>query len=113
MDGSLLAGPWFYYKDEKHSGYCQPDFLYFPNKTKTIVIVEAKLTWTPVVENELRELYSPVLEFVYPEYNQLLLAVFRNAAPGCPIPRAMDTVSDYCLPGSVDTIAYFLTQWRL
>ena len=60
---NFSANPWFHFEDLNGIGYCQPDFLIFD--ATEVIILEAKLRYTPAAEEELRYLYSPIIQEVY------------------------------------------------
>lgn len=53
-------GQWFEFKDSRGWGYCQPDFLL--EGKNSIVVLEAKYTWTLDGHLQIEELYQPVVE---------------------------------------------------
>jgi hypothetical protein len=55
--------PWIEFEDSNGLGFCQPDALVVFEKT--VLLVEAKLTWVDCVWDELHNLYKPLLEEIY------------------------------------------------
>lgn len=54
-----LHGQWFQFGDLSGPGWCQPDFLLIqPN---FVVLLECKLSWTPIGHLQMSELYEPIL----------------------------------------------------
>lgn len=53
-------GPWFRFLDSNGPGYCSPDLVF--DLGALLLVLEVKLTWTPIAERQIRELYKPVLE---------------------------------------------------
>jgi len=54
-----VHGPWFRYADQTGSHWCQPDF--YKLLPEAVLVLEAKLTWTPNGHQQIFQLYSPVL----------------------------------------------------
>jgi len=52
-------GQWFEFEDANGLGMCQPDFLTL--RAGVVVILECKYTWTPEAEDQLLDLYGPVV----------------------------------------------------
>lgn len=59
-------GPWFEYEDKHGRGWCSPDLLVFPTGFGPVVIGEVKLTVTGEAERQLRKLYIPVVQHLWP-----------------------------------------------
>lgn len=59
LGAGWVAGPWFEYADNHGRGFCQPDFLF--HTVQGALILECKLTDTPVAESQLKDLYYPVV----------------------------------------------------
>ena len=53
-----LHGQWFEFADASGHGFAQADFVF---QGDVVVVVEAKLTWTPSAYVQLRKLYLPLL----------------------------------------------------
>jgi len=59
----MVSEQWIGFTDVNGSGMCQPDgWIVFPTH---IVLLECKLTQTPVAQKQMRELYVPVLMHIY------------------------------------------------
>lgn len=74
-------GLWFRYRDSNGPGYCNPDLVIeYPDR---LLVLEIKLTWTPVAEPQIRELYRPVLEMALgkPVFGAVIC---RNLTPDTP-----------------------------
>lgn len=76
---------WFEFEDMNGFGYCQPDFLiYLPDSS--IIILEAKYTYTPAGDEELKQLYSPIVQEYYSPPSIHLAQVFHNFSAPLPSP---------------------------
>lgn len=78
----LEHNPWFTFSDFFGASSCCPDFLLWP-LDGSVVIVEVKLTWTPVALNKLIDLYHPVVHCALGTSTQSLIIV-RNLIPEAP-----------------------------
>lgn len=58
---ALEEGPWFEYEDAGGFGRCQPDFLLLRHDGNRVVL-ECKLTATPLAWEQMAGLYCPVVE---------------------------------------------------
>lgn len=54
-------GPWFSYADDFGQGWCQPDFLVYPDKSRPLIIGECKRTAKAQAVEKLQGLYYPVV----------------------------------------------------
>lgn len=61
--GSISAGHWFRYHDSNGVCFAQPDF--YRECPRVVLVFEAKLTQCRAGEEQIRELYRPLLERVY------------------------------------------------
>jgi hypothetical protein len=59
LGAKFRHGAWWEYKDSNGPGWCQTDF--FGRAKDWIIVLESKLTWTKDAEEQLWELYIPVL----------------------------------------------------
>ncbi len=84
---SVIPGPWFEYRRAyaRRPAFCVPDIVLHDLARNTAVVIECKLTWTPLAQAKLDELYCPVvgLHFGCPTK---ALVVVKNLLPGCPVP---------------------------
>ena len=78
LDATILYGAWIKYFDKNGLGYAQPDILLFDNKTTDIYILECKLTQTDDAILQLRSLYKPLIEELYPNRKVYLIQIFKN-----------------------------------
>jgi hypothetical protein len=74
----VVHEPWIEYADINGRGWCAPDILMVPEEPGQLLLAEVKLTTTPDAETELRGLYLPVVEFLYPEHDIKLLQISMN-----------------------------------
>lgn len=63
LPGTLHAAQWLEFEDANGHGYALPDF--FIVCPTVVVLLESKLTQVDVAWPQMRELYSPLLEWVY------------------------------------------------
>ena len=59
LGAKFRHGVWWEYRDAGGVGYCQTDFL--GRAKEWVIILESKLTWTEEAEEQLHELYIPVV----------------------------------------------------
>lgn len=78
---AAIFNPWFAYMDANGKGFAQPDFL-LPLKGGILAILEVKLTATPTAEEQLRELYMPIAEFLWPDREVIGVMVAKNLTSG-------------------------------
>ena len=76
-----LHNPWIQYEDEKGDGYACPDIV-LPEKG---LIVECKLTYTPIADLQLSRLYLPLLQEVFKREDWRMLVACKRWA-GMPKP---------------------------
>lgn len=74
-------GVWFEFEDSRGLGHCQPDLLLI--QSDRVIVIECKLTWTPVAQTQLSDLYLPVVEFVF-GLPVVLVTICRNLTPTTP-----------------------------
>ena len=55
-----MPGQWWEFEDANGHGWCQTDII-VDLGLRGLVIVEVKLTWTPVAHSQLGRLYMPVV----------------------------------------------------
>jgi hypothetical protein len=69
---SIKASPWIVFRSEgdaqSHVRYCQPDCLIFDDWERRLIIVEIKLQHCTEAYNQVRKLYEPVINNMYPNY---------------------------------------------
>ena len=85
-------GPWFSFRDVNGPGNCQPDFVLVG--TRSVLVLEAKYTWTTAARSQIDRLYRPVLERAL-GLPVLGVAVCRVLTPAAPTPSGS-------LAGAVD-----------
>jgi hypothetical protein len=72
----ILSGQWFEFEDHGGPGWAQPDhILIYPGQ---VLVFECKLTQHPHARVQLEELYFPLVEHTWPEYDVRLVEVFRS-----------------------------------
>ena len=100
--GSLLAGPWFSYRNAKgETCYCQPDFVF--DAGGVLWVVEVKLSWVPEAAQKLKGLYGPIVAQLTGRTPQLLVIV-KNLRPKCPRPFVLTQALEMIRPMT-------LAQW--
>lgn len=76
----FMAGDWLYFVDENGWGYCQPDGIL--RELGVTYIFECKLSFTyRKAYSEMRNLYQPLLEKLYPEDTFVRVQVCRHLKP--------------------------------
>lgn len=75
LEGELFLGQWLLFEDKNGVGRAQPDAYLV--KEDFVLVVECKLTQTEVAEVQLRELYGPLLRFLYKK-PVVLVQAFKN-----------------------------------
>lgn len=93
---SVRAGEWYCYSDlGAKRRYCQPDILLDSGILEPLVVVEVKLRWTALAWWQLRKLYVPVLQRVYPNVPAFVsLAICRSYDPAIQIPEKVNLCDD-------------------
>lgn len=67
MPDKYVPGPWLYFNGEHGVQWCQPDGLIVDLRGGKIVIVEIKYQHTTDAWWQMRHLYLPVLQHIFPE----------------------------------------------
>ena len=81
-DENVLHGQWYQYEDRRGVGYCQSDILILPHgDVKDLIILECKLKSRRVAEVQLRYLYKPIVEHLYPNTNIIMVQVCKFLNP--------------------------------
>lgn len=74
----VVHGPWLEYCTlTGRISTCQPDFLVFQPERGRILIIEAKLRHCPEAYFQLRNLYAPLMRFLFPAWDIGLQEVVR------------------------------------
>jgi hypothetical protein len=83
--GEILGGQWIEFTDRSGPGFAQPDYLVL--FSETIFILEAKLTRVEEARTQLADLYKPLVEYIWPGRDTILVEVTKNLAfdDGVPI----------------------------
>ena len=75
----VLHGQWYHFEDKRGLGWCQPDIIILPNRSrKFILVIECKLKATRKAWVQLNYLYRPILERLYPQVEIRLVQVVKN-----------------------------------
>ena len=75
----VLHGQWYHFEDRRGLGWCQPDIIILPNRSrKFILVIECKLKATRKSWVQLNYLYRPILEILYPQVEIRLVQVVKN-----------------------------------
>jgi len=83
--GEILVGPWVEYNVGLRRGYCQPDGIVH-HRDLTFVF-EIKLSTTTDAWWQLRHLYGPVCEFLFPKQRIVLVNVVKSHYPETRFPE--------------------------
>ena len=91
---------WFKYSSESYrtEKFAEPDGLLFDIERGIITIVEIKLRHCTKAWWQLRQLYQPILQFLFPDWKIEVCEVFRYANPNEKIPEKMFFVKDITIP---------------
>jgi hypothetical protein len=82
--------PWFTYCETTHGennwAICSPDVLLIDQQFEYIIVIEIKLTFTPLAFQKLREVYCPVVSkaLVWPTHP---LVICKRLGLSDPLPR--------------------------
>lgn len=76
---AVIAGPWVEYEDEGKVYFAQPDFV-IPASDMTL-IVEVKLSAKFKAEVQLRRLYFPLVQKLWPHENIRMIQVCNFLSP--------------------------------
>ena len=75
----VLHGQWYHFEDKRGLGWCQPDIIILPNRSrKFLLVIECKLKATKKAWVQLNYLYLPILERLYPQVEIRLVQVVKN-----------------------------------
>ena len=91
----VIRQPWYEYRDYDGLFLCSPDLLIIPEDDDTcLLLAEVKLTTTEDAEAELRGLYLPVIQHIYPDADIRLLQISMNLSTDWdgPVVDNLDTV---------------------
>jgi len=69
-------GQWFEFQDMNGPGHCQMDLIIVGSKR--VVLIECKLTEVEQGQNQLRDLYFPIAEMVWPDKKPLGIVAARH-----------------------------------
>lgn len=90
---ALLPRPWLFFRTGGHkTHFCQPDALIV--RPKSVVVVEVKLRHCTRAWWQLRRLYQPVVQVIYPNCKVRLLEVVRWFDGHEPFPEPWSMVED-------------------
>jgi len=90
----LKQGPWIEFLDRKGRRWCQPDAVMIDRENKYCFIYEVKYQHTSDAWWQLRCLYQPVLEKLYPGFRFGLLEICHWHDPATAFPDQYDLTSD-------------------
>jgi hypothetical protein len=75
----VLHGQWYQFEDGRGNGWCQTDIIIKPDAdSKVLVILECKLKAVAKAESQLKNLYLPIIQRLYPDYDIRLIQVCKN-----------------------------------
>jgi hypothetical protein len=94
LESPILPWPWiqFQEKGEDRFRWCQPDCLAFDPWNGRIIIIEAKYQHTSDAWWQLRQLYFPVVEYLFPSYSIHLVEVCKWYDPAIYFPEQIDMI---------------------
>jgi len=77
-EDNVLHGQWYNYKDRRGEGYCQSDIVILPHgDNKEIIIMECKLKSRKIAQIQLRYLYRPIIQHLYPNNPIIMVQVCK------------------------------------
>ena len=77
-EDNVLHGQWYNYKDRRGVGYCQSDIVILPHgDNKEIIIMECKLKSRKIAQIQLRYLYRPIIQHLYPDSPIIMVQVCK------------------------------------
>lgn len=104
--GRIEEGPWFAYEDEsRRFHFCQPDFI-FDDTLGVMTVVEAKRIFSSDAWWQLRKLYLPVLQKLFPNTTLIPLCVCKSFDPATACPEVVNIVLDLfdCKPAAFNVL---------
>lgn len=96
-DLEYMKSPWLCFKALGNNGrtsYCQPDGLILDLAERHCVIVEIKLQHTAEAYWQVRKLYQPVLQVIYPTFTFSALEIVKWLDPHIKFPEAFKFAED-------------------
>lgn len=111
VPGGFQAGVWFEFRDRGGSGWCQPDLILVG--TRSVLVLEAKYTWTRVGHEQIEFLYRPVLERVFdlPVKGVVVCRVLIPETRECCV--IGDLASALAVPAGTRSVLHWLPGTRL
>lgn len=90
---NYIPSPWIKFESQGSVKWCQPDGLLFFLEEGIIVLIEIKHTHTPAAWFQMRKLYIPTLEVIFPphlwEFRTLEIVKWYDASMLFPEPLKM------------------------
>ena len=76
LGAAVFYNRWIKYIDSSGIRFCQPDiWIELPN---SLILIECKLTQTDKADGQMRELYIPVLSWLYPGKRSYCVQICKN-----------------------------------
>lgn len=104
LKGRATHGQWFHFIADGEPGWCQPDLLIVGKRQ--VLVLEVKLTYTPMAESQLADLYLPVVERAYGRPARGLI-VAKNLTPEAP-PQVFESIADAVTAGAPLGLVHWL-----
>ena len=82
---ALSVGPWIEYRAEAGLCYCQPDAIAVVQDR--VYVFEMKLSTTTDAWWQLRHLYGPVVQYLYPSSRMILVNIVKSHYPEIRFPE--------------------------
>jgi len=98
--GSYMPSPWLCFSTLGDVRWCQPDGLLVYPKLRRVVVVEIKYSHTARAWWQVRKLYIPVLEKLFPGYDFRAVELVKWFDPDVTFPEATAFCPDPALVGS-------------
>lgn len=112
--GTYLQSPWLKFCGAQGEKWCQPDGLLFDLESGIITIVEMKLQHTTDAWWQLRKLYQPVLEQMFPRnlWEFRVLEVVKWFDPAVPWPEPIHRLEHIGQHSRIPQFSTGLHIWR-
>jgi hypothetical protein len=65
VGGQFFSSQWIWFEDANGEGYAQPDYFIYLPAVRKVLLFECKLTQCASGYAQLRELYSPLLRYIF------------------------------------------------
>ena len=87
-------GPWIEFWDKSGKRWCQPDAVLLHKETRTGILIEIKYQHCAEAYYQLKQLYHPVLRFIFPGVSFGLVEIVHWHDPATIFPERYDFTPD-------------------